>query len=1054
MMLEESLKVVLRKIETPAGPSEIAQITAGGVFTHRIPLEPLHVPPAATAEVRQLETPPGLVTRSPVDLNIVHHSGGRIRVRVKALYHNKNLKSRLEQQLALQIGIQRVRANVATRSVLVFFDERIDHERVVLWIGRIAGGEDLAAPTQIEPPGPWHTLEPDEVCQQLTTRSYCGIDTQEAQTRIGLYGANQLPTPRPRSAWELVWEQLNSLPVILLGASALLSLATGGIGEAAAIAAVVALNATIGYVTEGHSERTIAALTKGASLLALVLRNGIESLIPGEQLVPGDVIILRLGMIVPADARLVEVDHLTIDESSLTGESVPVAKQPAALDEERIPLSARTNIVYRGTVVTGGNAHAIVIATGVHTEVGLVQRLIADVRQPETPLQRQMRQLSSQLVLGSLALCGTLLGVGVLRGRPLLEMLRVSVSLMVAAVPEGLPAVANTTLALGLRRLEKQQVLVRRLSVVETLGVVQEVCLDKTGTLTHGRMTLVAAFAGMRRYEIDGTDLRTSDQAADASSAPELVHMLRLASLCSEVEIVSGEKPGDNGLRGSATELALVRAALELGIDVGAYRSGLPVVRMRLRGEKRGFMDTLHTGVNGDQMLAVKGRPAEVLALCDRYLVGDETFTLDGNARDRIKSENDWMAGKALRVLAVAYGSGDGRPEQRRNLVWVGLAGIADPPRDGMTELMQRLQNAGIHTTMITGDQSGTAYAVARQIGLNRLGRIEILDSANLDELDPDVMHTLTQRVAIFARVSPSDKLKIVQAMQRAGRVVAMTGDGVNDGPALRAADVGIAMGDHGSAVAKEVADIVVRDDNLETIIGAVEQGRTIYDDIKKAVHFILASNSSEVMMTSLATVAGLGQPLLPMQLLWINLVTDIFPELALGMEPPEAGVMKRPPRDPRAPMFGSGDVRAIGVEGGVLTAAAMTAYVWGILRYGLGAHAGTLAFSTLTSAQLLHTIGCRSETNSLFDPSPSPRNRLIPLAVGGGLLLQLGTVLLPGLRNLLGVVPLGATDWAVVGATSAAPLYVNEWIKYMRAPARSSRNGSQPEKLTTLASD
>lgn len=1056
LMMSEDLLVTLRRVDTPDGPEDIAEISAGGLFTQRIPLETLRPerPKRATATRKPVEEPavpesrpaealeptPKPEAPAPVTLDIVHEIPGRLRVRVPHLYRNRSLKNRLEQQLRVQRGVHRVRASVRTRSVLVRFDANIDSFEVLQWIETIAGGEDLAAPSQVEPSAPWHALDASEVTKLLSTPADRGINAEEARTRLQLYGENRIPSPVPRSAGELIVDQLNSLPVMLLGASAALSLATGGIADAVAILSVVTLNAAIGYVTEGRAERTIASITRGVHLTAMVLRNRDEREIPGEELVPGDVILLKMGMIVPADARLLSVEQLAVDESSLTGESVPVSKRPAKLDDGDLPIGARRNMVYRGTVVTGGSGRAVVIATGIHTEVGLVQQLLADVGRRETPLQRQLRQLSSQLVLGSLALCGGLFGIGLLRGRPLMQMIRISVSLMVAAVPEGLPTVANFTLALGLRQLERQHVLVRRLSVVETLGVIEEICLDKTGTLTHSRMTLVAVHTAMTTYEVRDARLCMNGESVDARELSDVFEFLRLASLCSEVEIVPDENREGDGLQGTPTETALVRTALNLGIDVRAYRKQYPMERVRLRSEERNFMDTLHVSANGDAFLAVKGRPTEVLAMCSYHLCDGEVRPLDEDVRAEIEDANDRMMAQALRVLAVAYGDGEGLPEERQNLVWVGLAGIADPPREGMSDLMDQLRKAGIHTTMITGDQSGTAYAVARQIGLNRNGQIEILDSTQLDELDPDVLRTLTQRVAIFARVSPAHKLKIVQALQRAGRVVAMTGDGVNDGPALRAADVGIAMGGYGSAVAQEVADIVMRDDQLETIVIAVEQGRTIYDDIKKAVHFILSSNSSEMMVTFSATAAGMGEPLLPMQLLWINLVTDVFPELALGVEPPESDVLQRPPRDPHASMFCSADVRTIAFESGLLTAAAMAAFGWGLARYGMGAHARTLAFCSLTNAQLLHAISCRSETHSVFDPEPMPPNPYIPLAVGGGLLMQLGATLVPGLRGFLGIVPLGLLDWTVVGAASATPLYFKEWLKYLRSQPCPSR--------------
>jgi Ca2+-transporting ATPase len=1035
LMLSESLLVHLRVVETPEGSQEVVDLSAGGVFTQRVPLEPLFplaaVPPAP---VQEIPAPAPVATDMAC---VIHRLAGRLRVRVKGLYHGPKLKTRLEQQLGIQAGVSRVSASLQTGTVLVTFDVSLDHEQIVAWVVQIAAGQDLAAPAQATPPAPWHALSAAEVVAYWESSATQGLSAGEAAVRLQIYGANRLPEPEPRSALALFVDQFRSLPVMLLGVSALVSVATGGLADAAAILGVVLVNAAIGYLTEGRAERIIASVTRGVQPTALVVRNGASRELPGEQLVPGDLILLKRGMIVPADARLLEVEQLMLDESALTGESVPVEKQTAPVYGEFVPLSERVNLIHRGTVVTGGNGRAVVVATGLFTEVGLIQRLLTEARQPETPLQRQLGQISRQLVLLSMGICGALFGIGLLRGRGLLQMFRISVSLMVAAVPEGLPTVATTTLALGLRHLESHKVLVRRLSIVETLGVVQQVCLDKTGTLTLNRMTLVAVHTGTTTYEIRANELWRAGAPVDIAEAGDVRTLLWLATLCSEVEFDTGDHRDANSLRGTPTETALVRAAIAIGVDLEQARAVHPPARMRLRSEQRSFMDTLHTnGNNGaDPLLVVKGRPADVLAMCDRLLSDGAEAPLDLEDRLRIETENERMAGRALRVLGIAYREGDGTPEIDRNLVWVGLAGIADPPREGVAVLLDQLYRAGIHTTMITGDQSATAQAIARQIGLNRQGRMEILDATQLDQLEPDVLRALTQRVAVFSRVSPAHKLKIVQALQRGGRVVAMTGDGVNDGPALRAADVGIAMGGDGSEVAQEVADALVLDDRLETIVLAVEQGRTIYNDIRKAVHFILSSNTSEILVTFLATAGGLGEPLLPMQLLWINLVTDIFPELALGVEPPEVDVMRRPPRDPHAPMFSPQDLREIAFEGVLLTAATLGAYGWGLMRYGLGPRAGTLAFTTLTGAQLMHAVSCRSELHCVLDSTPMPKNPYIPLAVGGGLALQAAAVLVPGLRTFLGATPLGLADWAVTGAAAVTPFFINEWRKLRRAP-------------------
>ncbi len=1022
----ENLLVRLRRIEDPQGAQDVVQVSAGNILSQTTPLSVLTLRAAPIREVVAPVTPAPPPTE--VVITVVHCLPGRVRLRVAGLYRNPAQKERIERRIARQPGIRAVSANILTGTVLIRCDPTTSVEEVEAQLVRILVGVDELDQAQVQ--RPWHTLSVAEVAQILDTSPDQGLDPAVARRRLNEAGANVLPDIRRRSAFSMLIAQFSSLPVALLGVSAILSIATGGIADGVVILSVVLINAGIGFFTENWAEKTIAGLSRGAKPVARVVRAGAACYLPGEELVPGEVIVLQRGMPVPADARLIETDDLTVDESALTGESVPVAKRADVILAPDTPLGSRINMVYRGAIVTGGSGRAIVVATGAATEVGHIQRMLAEAEQPETPLQRQLRVLGSQLALLSLAICGGVFAIGLLRGQGFLVMLKTAVSLAVAAIPEGLPTVATTTLALGLRRLERQNILVRRLVAVETLGAVQDVCLDKTGTITLNQMTLVAVFVGMTRFRHEAATFQQEDDGTSSASAGELIALLRLTALCSDVHIETNN--GALQLQGTPTEIALVRAAINAGIDVVALRQQHPLLRVQLRSAQRNYMVTWHANGNdnNDELMAIKGAPDQVLAMCSYHLCQGIVQPLSDRDRTRIVTENEQMAGQALRVLGVAYTYGDNLPDERRDLIWVGLAGIADPPRPGMRELIARFRAAGLHPIMVTGDQSATAHAIARQIGMRRDGHLEGLDAAQLEHVPPDVLRSLAQRIDIFSRVSPAHKLRIVQALQRAGRVVAMTGDGINDGPALRAADIGIAMGRDSSQVAQEVADIVVRDDNLQTIIIAVEQGRTIYDDIKKAVHFILASNTSEIAVTLLATAIGAGEPLNPIQLLWINLVTDIFPELALGVEPPEADVMSRPPRDPQAPMFSRTDLQRIGVESALLTVATLTAYGIGLTRYGIGPRATTIAFETITAAQLLHAFSCRSERHSMFEPGACPPNRYVPMAIGGGIGLQVLATILPGLRGILGATPLGLFDWALVASTAVTPLLINEIAK------------------------
>ncbi len=881
---------------------------------------------------------------------------------------------------------------------------------------------------------PWHTFEANEVLRRVESAPD-GLANEAAAARFASDGPNAIPAMPRRSEWRIFVDQLASTPVAMLGVSSLVSASTGAVGDAAAILAVVGINATIGYATESGAERTIAALTQTPHQNVPVLRDGVETEVDTEEVVRGDLLLLQQGVFLAADGRVIEAYDLTVDESSLTGESIPVAKIPAALSEAGTPLADRTNMVYRGTLVTGGSGRALVVATGVRTEIGHIQELAGHVEQRDTPMQRQLEQLGKQLAFGAGAACLGMMGIGLLRGQQLLPLIRTAVSLGVAAVPEGLPTVAMTTLALGLSRMRDERVLVRQLAAVETLGATQVLCLDKTGTLTVNRMTVVAAQAGLRGYEV--RQGRFADNGETVAMNGEIEALLRVAVLCNEVQL---EQEGAvTVLRGSATESALVQVALDAGVDVLALRRSAPVRSVQRRAQARNYMSTAHEH-DCARPFMLKGRPSEVLALCTHALCEGESRPLGEGERAQIELENERMAGRALRVLGFALCEDAGalaREELPRELVWAGLIGMEDPPRDGVRDVLARFRHAGVKTIMITGDQSATAHAVARQIGLGESDRIEIIDSTRLDAIAPELLGSLAPRADVFSRVSPAHKLHIVRALQRAGFVVAMTGDGVNDGPALRAADIGIAMGAGGSVAARELADVVLEEDNLATLIFALEQGRTIYDDIRKAVHFILATNSSELLFTIISVATGVGEPLTPIQLLWINLLTDIFPELALATQPPEADILSRPPRDPHRPMFTKDDMLRIGIEGAAITAGAFGAYMTSVRRGGVGPRARSVAFTTLMFAQLLHAFSVRSETHGIFEREPIATNRWLPIATGGTALVQLVMSLVPSLQRLLGVVPLTVGEWGTVALGSVGPFLFNEASKRFRRPVQ-----------------
>ncbi|MFZ0052822.1 MAG: HAD-IC family P-type ATPase [Desulfobaccales bacterium] len=988
---------------------------------------------------------------------------GRARFKVEGLYRSKFLEKLLESRLARLQDISLASANALTGNVLVCYNSGNNPQTIAALIeeivsdclsqsqpgssfpvpskaGAAAGQEDQATvldrfkglfayPVE-QPAQPWHRLEAEAVLAEWQTSREMWLSLRAVQRNRQKYGANLLPEAEPRSAWEIFLDQFKSLPVALLGVAAGLSVVIGGLADAVLISGVVIVNAFIGYKTESESEKTIRCLQTLVQPTALVLREGRLSEIPSEEVTPGDLLVLRPGSYVAADARLIEASHLSVDESALTGESLPVIKNTRALERDSIPLGDRINLVFKGTLVTGGEGLAVVVATGIYTEIGLIQSLIGEAASPETPLERQLGQLGNQLVLLCCGVCGVVFVMGFMWGFGWLEMLRTSICLAAAAVPEGLPTVATTTLAMGIRDMRKHYVLIRHLNAVETLGSVQTVCLDKTGTITRNQMSVLQIFACMKTIKVAGGQFLGPDGPIPPFACEELEQLLKVSVLCNEIEIY--QEGGDYVLRGTPTEGALVHLAILVGLDVADLRRRYPLLKINHRSENRLFMGTLHDDPPAGRLFAIKGSPLEVLALCSWHLQDGRKLPLTDADRQRIEAKNEEMAGDALRVLGLAYALGPDESvfEEPDDLVWLGIMGMADPIREGVGEAIRAFHQAGIETVMITGDQSPTAYAIGKELELSRGGPLEILDATHLAEIEPEVLRALVKRAQVFARVSPSHKLEIVQALQAAGKVVAMTGDGINDGPALKAADVGIAMGRTGTDIAREVADVVLEKDNLDTLILAIRDGRTIYINIRKSVHFFLATNLSEIMLTFVAMAVGLGSPLTAAQLLWINLISDIFPGLALAMEAPEPDILERPPRDPARPIFTSGDFKRMAFESGAITTGALGAYGYGLMRYGLGAQTSTLAFHSLTTGQLLHAISCRSETHGIFSSRKLPPNRYLTLAVGGSLAVQFLTLAVPGLRSLLGLAPVGLLDGLVISGSALLPLVVNEATK------------------------
>ncbi|MEA5515321.1 HAD-IC family P-type ATPase [Nodularia sp. UHCC 0506] len=970
---------------------------------------------------------------------------GRARYKVHRLFRSLSLERYLERSLASYPEILSVSANSLTSNILVYFKPENSWYHIGLLIDQaVKDYQKISSLSPTQKPSKslkpqklavnnaqdqkianWHSMTADRVIDTFNTSKISGLSSEFATINLTKYGSNVLSTIPTRSPGNILIDQFKSLPVALLGAAAGIAIITGGVVDAVVIMGVVGLNAAIGYITESQSARIIQSLQNREQILTWVVRENQQVEIPTENVVVGDVLFLKPGSYIAADARLIETDNLSVDESPLTGESIPTTKTTAPVSGENIPLADRLNMVYKGTFVTSGQGLAVVVATGKFTEMGKIQQLVNESTSIETPLERQLDQVGSQLVLVGMGICGFVFGLGVLRGYGLLTMMQSSISLAVAAVPEGLPTIATTTLALGIREMRKNNVLVRSLSAVEALGSVQTICLDKTGTITENKMLVVEIWTITQQITVGSENI-------NPYANNELLKLIHISVLCNESE-VSQQQNGEYVVTGSSTENALINLAISAGVDVIQLRQKYALIETNLRSENRNLMSTIHEIDNHHKLIAVKGNPAEMIQICQWRLQNGQIVPLTAENKQAIARENENLAGKALRVLGVAYSQinhDHNGNNHETNLIWLGLVAMTDPIRIGAKKLIGEFHQAGIDTVMMTGDQSSTAYAIAQELELSRNDQLEILDATNLDHLTPEALTTVSDKVNVFARISPSNKLQIVQALQAAGKVVAMTGDGINDAPALKAAQVGVAMGKGGTDVAREVADIVLEDDRLETMIIAVSRGRTIYNNIRKSVHFLLSTNLSEIMVMTTATAAGLGEPLNAIQLLWLNLVTDIFPGLSLAMEAPEPDVLSQPPRNPHEPIIKDSDFGRIIFESATISVSTLAAYSYALLRYGIGARASTVACMTLITAQLLHTISCRSENHSIFSQEKLPNNSYLNAAIIGSFAIQLLAVAMPPLRNLLKITPINIVDTAVIGGGALLPFLVNEGTK------------------------
>jgi Ca2+-transporting ATPase len=889
----------------------------------------------------------------------------------------------------------------------------------------------------------WYSLDPQETLNLLATDAELGLTREEATRRLAQVGPNRIADHEETSLWVLVGRQFRSIVVLLLLVAAGLAALVGELLESAAILVALLLNAAIGFATEWRAQRSLAALRSLALPHALVKRGGQVSRVPASTLVPGDLLILEAGAQVPADARLLRNAGLQTAEAALTGESVPVDKDAEAKLPPAAPVADRVSMVYLGTTVVAGSALAVVTATGTATELGRIGQLVALVPHRETPLEREVEQMGRRLIGLALMICGVVGLAGILYGQPVWLMIETAVTLAIAAIPEGLPAVTAVALAAGLWRLARRGALVRRLSAVETLGSTTVICADKTGTMTENRLTVTRFRLNGREIRVGGGGLSPTGDFLEGGKPiapgddPHLALALTVGTLVNNAHL----EPHADGvvLHGDPTEGALLVAARKGGMDPLELQQRWQRLREIPFDPTTRLMATVNRSPAGKSVALVKGAPGQILGASASRLTSAGVVELQEADRAAILEANRTLAAEGFRVLALAWRPDlpDGAAPTER-LTFIGLVGFSDPVRPKVREAIARCRAAGIRPIMLTGDQKVTAEAVGA--ALNLAG--PAVDAREMHDRSLPALARIAAGTEVFSRVSPEEKLRLIQALQADGEVVAMTGDGVNDAPALARADIGVAMGRHGTDVAREAADLVLTDDNFATIVSAVEEGRVIYANLKKVIHFLFSCNLSEILTVFFGILLGLPTPLLPLQILWINLVTDILPAMALIRDPAEPDVMRRPPRDPREALLTWRFGGTILMEGALLAAGVLGPYLWAVWQEGPGPRATTIAFVALVLIHPFQAMHCRSDRLGWWRLPP---NRLL----WGSLLVLVGLQWLatswPPLVRLLGTVSLAASDWLTLTAAILWPVLLLELLKGRRVSARARQTARPP---------
>ncbi|CDF58090.1 calcium-transporting P-type ATPase, PMR1-type [Thermobrachium celere] len=860
----------------------------------------------------------------------------------------------------------------------------------------------------------YYNMTNEEVLNQLST-SKNGLSEEEVEKRLKEYGFNEFREKKHKTTIQKFFDQFKDFLVIILIVAAVISGVVGEVADTIIILLVVVLNAVLGVIQENKAEESLNALKKMAAPLAHVIRDGISKEIPARELVPGDIVVLEAGKYVPADMRLIEASNLKIEEAALTGESVPIDKSNEVIEDVNIPVGDRKNMAFMSSMVTYGRGVGVVVTTGMNTEIGKIADMISKVEEEKTPLQEKLEEAGKWMGISALVICAIMFGIGVFEGRDVFSMFMTSVSLAVAAIPEGLPAVVTIVLAVGVQKMIRRNAIVRKLPAVETLGCATVICSDKTGTLTQNKMTVKRIYT-------------SNKYADDVIDAKKLFH---IANLCNDTKIV--EENREIKLLGDPTETALVDFSMKVSLD----KRELDKVYTRLDeipfDSDRKLMTTFNKNENKIEV-NVKGAPDILLSRCTYILEGDNIRSINEDDVKRIKQANEEMAKQALRVLAFAYKEVDeiNKDEAEKELIFVGLVGMIDPPREEAKEAVKKCKTAGIKPVMITGDHKITAVAIAKELGILNDEK-EAITGAELENMTQEELTKNVSNYSVYARVSPEHKVRIVEAWKSNGHIVAMTGDGVNDAPALKKANIGVAMGITGTDVSKEAADLILTDDNFATIVSAVEEGRTIYSNIRKSISFLLSCNIGEILALFIATALNWAEPLLPIHILWVNLVTDTFPALALGMELPESNVMNEPPRDPDEGFFSKGLGIRIVLQGIFIGIATLIAFKYGEMFSEEVAR--TMAFYTLSFSQLVHAFNVRYDKKSVILNNMFS-NKYLNYGVLISILIQMIVFVTPFTRKIFKIVLLNTQQIIVVFVCSIAILFAVEIVKMFRRTA------------------